>query len=86
MVGPIAQTVQPILLVPMVYKMEQKPASIVADLIVLPARLVMTVCRMERKPVSIVVAGYQPVMPEGYDQTLSEQDVADIVEYLNSLG
>ena len=37
-------------------------------------------------PLAKIVAGFQPVMPEGYDQTLSEQDIADIVEYLNSLG
>ena len=37
-------------------------------------------------PLVRIVAGYQAVMPEGYDQTLSEQDITDIVEYLNSLG
>lgn len=37
-------------------------------------------------PLAKIVEGFQPVMPEGYGDQLSEQDIADIVEYINSLG
>jgi mono/diheme cytochrome c family protein len=29
-----------------------------------------------------VVDGYGPIMPEGYDTTLTQQDVADLIEYM----
>jgi mono/diheme cytochrome c family protein len=29
-----------------------------------------------------VVEGYSPIMPEGYDTTLTQQDVADLIEYM----
>jgi cytochrome c oxidase subunit 2 len=37
-------------------------------------------------PLAKIVAGFQPVMPEGYDGQLSEQDIADIVDYIESLS
>jgi cytochrome c oxidase subunit 2 len=37
-------------------------------------------------PRAKIVAGFQPVMPEGYGDQLSEQDIADIVDYIESLG
>lgn len=38
------------------------------------------------EPLAKIVAGFQPVMPEGYGDQLSEQDIADIVDYIESLG
>lgn len=37
-------------------------------------------------PLAKIVAGFQPVMPEGYENQLSEQDIADIVDYIESLS
>ncbi len=38
------------------------------------------------EPLAKVVAGFQPVMPEGYGDQLSDQDLADIIAYIESLG
>ena len=37
-------------------------------------------------PTSQVVAGFEAVMPTTYSDQLSEQDIDDLVEYINSLG
>ena len=37
-------------------------------------------------PTSQVVAGFEAVMPTTYSEQLSEQDVNDLVQYINSLG
>lgn len=37
-------------------------------------------------PAARIVAGYQNVMPQTYSDTLTQDEIADIVEYINSLG
>jgi cytochrome c oxidase subunit 2 len=37
------------------------------------------------KPMAKIVQGYGPVMPAMYEGKLSEQDVADIIEYIKTL-
>jgi cytochrome c oxidase subunit II len=37
-------------------------------------------------PTSQVVAGFEPVMPTTYSEQLTEQDINDLVQYINSLG
>ena len=33
-----------------------------------------------------IVIGFDPIMPEGYDQQLSSEEINDLVEYLKSLA
>ena len=37
-------------------------------------------------PMAQVVAGFDPVMPTTYSDTLTEDDINDLVEYMKSLG
>lgn len=37
-------------------------------------------------PMAQVVAGFEPVMPTTYSETLTEDDINDLVEYMKSLG
>jgi cytochrome c oxidase subunit 2 len=37
-------------------------------------------------PTSQVVAGFEAVMPTTYNDQLSQQDIDDLVAYINSLG
>jgi cytochrome c oxidase subunit 2 len=37
-------------------------------------------------PQSQVVAGFEPVMPTTYSETLTETEINDLVEYIKSLG
>lgn len=37
-------------------------------------------------PMAQVVAGFEPVMPTTYSDTLTEDDINDLVEYMKSLG
>ncbi|MGH8913227.1 MAG: c-type cytochrome [Acidimicrobiia bacterium] len=37
-------------------------------------------------PATQVVAGFDPVMPTTYSETLTEADINDLVEYIKSLG
>lgn len=37
-------------------------------------------------PAAQVVAGFDPVMPATYSETLTEEEINDLVEYIKSLG
>ncbi|HIE22574.1 MAG TPA: cytochrome c [Acidimicrobiia bacterium] len=38
------------------------------------------------EPAEQVVAGFDPIMPPDYGETLSEQEISDLVEYIRSLS
>jgi cytochrome c oxidase subunit 2 len=38
------------------------------------------------EPAEQVVAGFDPIMPPDYGETLSEQEISDLVEYIGSLS
>lgn len=37
-------------------------------------------------PSAKIVAGFSPIMPEGYEDQLSEEEINELISYINSLG